>query len=92
MLREEGTYLHLCLHLRGPQLVRHSSEHLPREHAVPAAHFVSQWFAGARLLVSPLESSVSFEINLTFVPETDLSMQMLHREKRRCEKGQRNRT
>lgn len=38
-------------------------------------------FLAARLFVSPLESSVSFEINLTFVPETDLSMQILHGEK-----------
>ena len=38
-------------------------------------------FLAARLFVSPLESSVLFEINLTIVPETDLSMQMLHGEK-----------
>ena len=30
----------------------------------------------AWLFVSPLESSESFEINLTIVPEPDLSMQM----------------
>lgn len=35
-------------------------------------------FLVARLFVSPLESSELFEINLTIVPETDLSMQMLH--------------
>lgn len=40
-------------------------------------------FLAARLFVSPLESSVLFEINLTTVPETDLSMQMLHGEKSR---------
>lgn len=38
-------------------------------------------FLAARLFVSPLESSALFEINLTIVPETDLSMQMLHGEK-----------
>lgn len=32
--------------------------------------------------VSPLESSASFEINLTTVPETDLSMEMRHGESR----------
>ena len=31
-------------------------------------------FLAARLFVSPLESSVLFEINLMIVPETDLSM------------------
>lgn len=40
-------------------------------------------FLAAGLFVSPLESSVLFEINLTTVPETDLSMQMLHGEKSR---------
>lgn len=38
-------------------------------------------FLAARLFVSPLESSVLFEINLTIVPETDLGMQMQHGEK-----------
>lgn len=37
----------------------------------------------ARLFVSPLQPSVSFEINLMIVPETDLRMQMTHGEKRR---------
>lgn len=41
----------------------------------------SNGFLAAGLFVSPLESSVLFEINLTIVPETDLSMQMLHGEK-----------
>lgn len=36
----------------------------------------------ARLFVSPLQPSVSFEINLMIVPETDLRMQMTHGEKR----------
>lgn len=40
-------------------------------------------FLAVGLFVSPLESSVLFEINLTIVPETDLSMQMLHEEKSR---------
>lgn len=35
-------------------------------------------FLSARFFVSPLESSVLFEISLTIMPETDLSMQMLH--------------
>lgn len=50
---------------------------------------LSQWltscpsvFLAARRFVSPLESSVSFEINLMIVPETDLGMQMPHGEKR----------
>lgn len=36
---------------------------------------------GATVFVSPLESSVLFEINLTSVPETDLSMLMLDKRK-----------
>lgn len=52
---------------------------------------LSQWltlcpdvFLAARHFVSPLESSVSFEINLMIVSETDLSMQMLHGRKGVC--------
>lgn len=41
----------------------------------------SAGFLAAGIFVSPLESSVSFEITLTIVPEIDLSMQMRQTEK-----------
>lgn len=47
-----------------------------------AAHCGSVPGSHRDFFVSPLESSESFEINLTTVPETDLSMEM-HRGERR---------